>query len=285
MRSKLFVPGSRPELFDKAFASEADAISFDLEDAVAPDRKQSARQAVAAVLGRRPADRQGVIVRVNPIGSDWFPADLEAVVREGLDILNVPKINGADGIRQVVSRLESLERERGIARPIGVLANIETPRGVRLAAEIAAADRRVIGLQIGFGDLFEPYGISRREPIALNAVRLAVRLAAAEADIPAYDGAFVDVADQAGFRAEAEEARRFGFAGKSCIHPSQIALANAAFGPTDEEIARARRIVAAAEESLADGVGAFMLDGVMIDGPFIAQARALLAQACGADHV
>jgi citrate lyase subunit beta / citryl-CoA lyase len=285
MRSKLFVPGSRPELFDKAFASPADAISFDLEDAVAATRKHVARRDVAEALGRRPSGRrQVVIVRVNPLDSKFFADDLDDVVREGLDVLNLHKIESSAEIRDVAGRLAELERERGISRPIELLANIETPRGLRLAAEIATADRRVVGLQIGFGDLFEPYGIGRSEPIALNAVRLAVRLAAAEASIAAYDGAFVDVANLAGFRAEAEEAKRFGFSGKSCIHPSQIAIANAVFMPTLDEVARARKILAAADEKLASGVGAFTLDGVMIDEPFIAQARVVVARAAGAEN-
>ena len=285
MRSKLFVPGSRPELFAKAFASAADAISFDLEDAVAANRKEAAREAVRAMLAGRPAVcRQTLIVRVNAITGGDFEADLLAVARPDLDVLNIPKINGADDIRDVVAAVARLERERGILRPIGILANIETPRGLRNAAAIAAADRRVIGLQLGFGDLFEPFGIARREPAACNAVRLAVRFAAAEMAIPAYDGAFVDVADLAGFRAEAEEARRFGYVGKSCIHPRQIALANAVFAATDEQVARARRILAVAEEQLAQGVGAFLLDGVMIDEPYIVQARAVVAQADGGAH-
>jgi len=285
VRSKLFVPGSRPELFAKAFASAADAISFDLEDAVAAERKEGAREAVAAMLGGLPAERrQTVIVRVNALETPHFAADLAAIVRDGLDIVNVPKLESADEVRTVAELLAGLERARGLARPVRVLANIETPRGLRCAAEIAVADPRVAGLQVGFGDLFEPYGISRREHAAVAAIRLAVRLAAAEAAIPSYDGAFTDVADAAGFRAEAEAARRLGYAGKSCIHPSQIALANAIFRPSEAEIARARRILAAAEEKLAAGVGAFLLDGVMIDEPFIARARAVIAQASGGPH-
>ena len=159
MRSKLFVPGSRPELFDKAYRSAADAISFDLEDAVAPDRKVEARACVADALSRPFAgSRKTTIIRVNGFESGHFEADIEAVACEGLDVVNLPKIESADDIRRASECLARLEASRAISRPIGILANIETPRGVRLAAEIALADRRVIGLQIGFGDLFEPYG-------------------------------------------------------------------------------------------------------------------------------
>ena len=108
-----------------------------------------------------------------------------------------------------------------------------------------------------------------------------MRFAAAEANLPAYDGAFADVADREGFRAEAEAARRLGYSGKSCIHPTQVAIANAAFAPTATDIAKARHIVEAGERHFAEGRGAFLLDGVMVDEPFIARARAVLAQAAG----
>jgi citrate lyase subunit beta/citryl-CoA lyase len=141
---------------------------------------------------------------------------------------------------------------------------------------------RVIGLQLGFGDLFEPLAIDR-SPLAMAPVRLGVRLAAAEAGIDAYDGAFVGVSDGEGFRLDAEAGRALGLAGKSCIHPSQISIANAVFFPRASEIENARRIVAKADEMLARGVGAFMVDGVMADGPFIDRARAVLRIAKGTE--
>jgi len=282
MRSKLFVPGSRPELFDRAFASAADAISFDLEDAVAPNRKDEARAAIAALLATRVPRKQTVIVRINPIDGPLFEPDLAAITCPGLDVVNLPKAESAADIHTISTHLNRLEHDRGLTRRIGVLANIETPRGLRLAAEVATADPRVVGLQVGFGDLFEPAGISRRSQAALAGVWLAVRLAAAEANIPAYDGAYTNITDLAGFRAEAQAARDLGFSGKSCIHPTQIATANAVFAPSAAEVARARQIIAAADEKFAAGKGAFTLDGVMIDEPFIARARTILAQAADA---
>lgn len=280
MRSKLFVPGSRPELFGKALASGADALSFDLEDAVAPDRKADARKTVASWLAARPPGSAPLmIVRINALDSAFFDTDLAAMAGSGVDVVNLPKIEAAEEVIEVARRLEVLEREAGRQGSIGILANIETPRGVRLAAAIAAADRRVIGLQLGFGDLFEPFGIDRTELDAVNPIRLAVRLAAAEAGLPAYDGAFVDVADGKAFRRECEAARRFGLAGKSCVHPTQIAIANAVFRPTAGEVERARKVLDAAERNLAAGIGAFTIDGVMVDGPFIERARAVVALA------
>jgi len=282
MRSKLFVPGSRPELFEKAWESAADAISFDLEDAVAEDRKAEARGYVAQALEHRAKSGKLAIVRVNPWGEQLFADDLQAVVLPGLDIVNLPKVEGAEPILETARLLDRLERENGIDRRVGILANIETPRGLRMVAEIALSHERVIGLQLGFGDLFEPLAIDR-SPLAMAPVRLGVRLAAAEAGIDAYDGAFVGVSDGEGFRIDAEAGRALGLAGKSCIHPSQISIANAVFFPRASEIENARRIVAKADEMLARGVGAFMVDGVMADGPFIDRARAVLRIAKGTE--
>jgi citrate lyase subunit beta / citryl-CoA lyase len=276
MRSKLFVPGSRPELFEKAWLSDADALSFDLEDAVAPESKSRARDLIAAALDRLPRPRsKTVIVRVNPVHGPHFGPDLDAVVRPGLDVVNVPKVEEAKTVQNVVERLEGLEARRGLERRVGLLVNIETPRGLRNVSEIAASSDRIVGLQLGFGDLFAPLGIER-SLATLTPIWLAVRLAAGEAGIPAYDGAFVRISDTAAFREEARAARAVGFAGKTCVHPSQVPIANSVFFPADTEIEAARRVVAAADEMEARGVGAFALDGVMFDGPFIARAREIV---------
>jgi citrate lyase subunit beta/citryl-CoA lyase len=280
MRSKLFVPGSRPELFAKAAASAADALSFDLEDAVAKDRKAEARAAVGAFLRSRQADDgKMVVVRSNGLSSGLFEDDLKVIVGSGLDVLNLPMVESGDEVREAVRSLAQFESEAGVERPIGILANIETPKGLRLAAEIATADPRVVGLQIGYADLFEPCGINRSDPNALSYVRMAIRLAAAEAKVPAYDGAYAVVAKPERYREECEEARNLGFAGKSCIHPTQVPIANECFMPRPAEIEKARRILAAAEDAAAKGVGAFVVDGQMIDEPFLASARAVVALA------
>lgn len=276
IRSKLFVPGSRPELFDKAVASAADALSFDLEDAVAPERKADARAAVAAYLRRPRVPGKVYVVRVNAVGTGHFRSDMEAIVGPGLDVVNLPMVEDADAVSAAAHLLD--EREPGGPR-IRLLINIETPKSLRLAAALATAHPRVMGLQIGYADLFEPFGIDRRDPAALAHIRIAVRLAAAEAGIAVYDGAFANVADADGFRAECMAARAHGFTGKSCIHPSQIAIANAAFLPTAAEVEQARRIVSAAAEMAASGVGAFLIDGRMIDKPFMEGARRIVALA------
>jgi citrate lyase subunit beta/citryl-CoA lyase len=288
MRSKLFVPASRPELFDKALGGAADAISFDLEDAVAIERKGAARDnlkrllvqdlAPSSMVRTREADKT-LIVRVNACGTPHFEQDLDAVVWPALHIINLPMVESANEVRQAVAAIEVLERERAIARPLGILANIESPRGLRRAAEIALAHPRVIGLQIGYGDLFAPLGISAGEPAATQYVRIAVRMAAGEAGVDAFDGAYVDYSDPAGYRRDSEAARQLGFAGRSCIHPSQVALANEVFRPSEAEIAHALKVVEAATEHLGRGVGAFTVEGRLVDGPFITRAEHLVALA------
>ncbi len=276
MRSKLFVPGARPDLFAKAMAGDADALSLDLEDAVLPDHKASAREAVATWLATDAvgALAKAIIVRVNGIDTPWFAEDLHAVAHPNLSLLNLPKIESVEALHAAVRALEVVESERGIASPICLLVNIESPAGLANAAAIAAAHPRVAGLQLGLGDLFEPLGIDRRDPANVHAVLFALRMAAAQAGVFVLDGAFPDVADSDGFSEEAQRARRLGYVGKSCIHPRQVALANAAFAPVAEELAWARRVVHAAAGNQS---GAFLLDGRMVDLPFLKRAQALLA--------
>jgi crotonobetainyl-CoA:carnitine CoA-transferase CaiB-like acyl-CoA transferase/citrate lyase beta subunit len=279
MRSKLFVPGSRPELFMKALHGQADAISIDLEDAVADDRKDEARALVAAFL-RSPealASNKVIIVRVNAIGSPHFEADVMAVAQGALALLNLPKAESSADIAACRAMLERAEAANQVTRPIRILANIETPAGLRMAHAIAAADARVAGLQLGFADLFEAHGIARRERANVHAAMFTLRMAAAEAGVFAYDGAFPDIRDSAGYAAEARMARQLGFWGKSCIHPSQVALANEAFGPDQAELAHARRVVDAARDAQARGLAAFTVDGKMVDIPFIRRAQAIVA--------
>ncbi len=284
MRSKLFVPASRPELFDKALASAADALSFDLEDAVAEDRKAEARRLLVELLARPDlarsdlaGHRKTLVVRINAPGTPEYEADIEAMALAAPDIINVPMVEDPDTIRAVAARI--LQVRGSASQPIRILANIESPRGLRKAAEIALADPLLMGLQIGYGDLLSPLGISAEEPSAVQHVRVAVRFAAAEAQVDAWDGAYLDIRNADGYRQACAEARQLGFAGKSCIHPSQITTANEIFRPSEAEIAHARRVVEASLAAAQNGVGAFVVDGRLIDGPLIPKAHAVLAWA------
>jgi citrate lyase beta subunit len=279
MRSKLFVPGSRTELFAKALAGEADAISFDVEDSVPEGVKARARQDVADFL-RTPAVRASsklVIVRINAWGSPHFDADLAAFACPGVALLNLPKVFSGTDVQSAAALLADAERRNGIREPIRLLVNIETARAMRLAAEIAGAHPRVAGLQLGLADMFESLHIDRRDGRNVHAAMFAMRLAAGEHGCFAYDSAFPDVHDESGFRREAEQAKQLGYTGKSCVHPKQVALANEIFSADPLSLAAARRIVAAAELAAQQGRGAFLLEGRMIDLPIIKRAQAILA--------
>ena len=276
MRSKLFVPGSRPELFSKALHSDADVVCFDLEDAVLPAQKAEARAHVQAFLQANIGTERVIMVRVNGIHSTILAEDLSAVVWPAVAMVSLPKVEDPSEIEELSAALSKLERGRGLTRPIAIHPTIESPRGLRRAHAIAEADARVAGLQLGLVDLFEPLGISQRDKFAAHHVRVQFRLAAAEAEVPCFDCAFPAFRDTEGFAAEAKAASDLGFSGKSCVHPSQIAAANQIFSPSAEEIAVARRTVRAASEAAAGGLGAFTLEGRMIDRPMIRRAEEIL---------
>jgi citrate lyase beta subunit len=279
MRSKLFVPASRPELFAKALKGEADGLSFDLEDSVDESMKDEARRELGKFLRSLPENvGKTIIVRVNGLGSGHFEADIEAILCPALDLVNLPKPESPDDVKACAVALAKFERKAKLD-PVGILANIESPRAYRLAAEIAAASPRVEGLQVGYGDLIEPLDIDRYNTEVIQSILLHVRIAAGEAGVWAYDGAFAKIRDPDAYTAEAQMARRLGYIGKSCIHPTQVPLANAVFRPTDEEIAHSLRVVEAARVAAEKGVGAFTVDGRMVDAPFVRRAEHVLSVA------
>lgn len=280
MRSKLFVPSSRPELFMKAMNSQADAISFDLEDAVLPDRKAYAREKLTDFLASdeyrsvKESSRKVVIIRINSLDTSYATEDLQAVCREGVDIVNIPKINSAIDVHEAVQRIEKEKVRNGCHASINILANIETPTALLNAAEIGAAHSCVWGLQLGLGDMFEPFNIDRNSEQNLHAVLFALRMAAAASGVEVYDGAYTNVGNPDGFRAEALMSKGLGYLGKTCIHPSQVTLANEIFQPSSHEIAWALKVVQATQANQVNG--AFLLDGKMIDAPFILRAQAIV---------
>ena len=269
MRSKLFVPGARPDLFGKALASEADAISFDLEDSVPNEGKAVARRRVSEFL-QSDASRASVkrfIVRINALDTPFARDDLaELSVLTGC-IINLPKVESADEVAAAADRTSA-----------PLLLNIESPRGLRRAAEIAGAHANVIGVQVGLNDLFATLGVDRRNREHVHAALWQIRLAAGEAGCFAYDGAWPDLKDEDGFRTEAEVARSLGYLGKSCIHPTQVPIANAVFANAGA-LADAERLIAAANVAEARGHGAFSFEGRMVDRPEVDRARATLRAA------
>lgn len=276
MRSKLFVPTSRPEFFAKALNSAADAVCFDLEDGVLRAQKDTARQLLHSFLSQPPETKKTLLVRVNAVNSADFARDLEAAMSPAVSIITLPKVQDADEVRAAADALSSIESTRGLPIPIALLPTIESPRGLRLAEAIAGASGRVVGLQLGFADLFESLNIRQNDAQARADVRLQLRFAAGEAGIPCFDSVYTDLADEEGFLQDAMAARDLGFAGKSCIHPRQIEPANRVFSPTAEEIAASKQILDAAHSASQSGQGVGVIDGRMIDEPFVRRAQAVL---------
>lgn len=258
----LFLPASRPGAIEKARASEADMCILDLEDAVKPEDKESAREAaIAAVQDKWPMP---VGIRMNAPGTRWHAADLAALSTSDADFLVVPLVGYADQVEGVASRSRQ-----------PVAAMIETARGVLAVEEISrVAAAVIVGTNDLAADLRLPVGSGR------GGMRHAIEkvlLAARASGIAAYDGVYNGLEDDEGFRAEAAESHALGFDGKTIIHPKHIASCQAAFAPSDADVERARRLVEASGET--DGVGAINFEGEMVEAMHVASARRLLERA------
>ena len=281
-RSKLFVPGNRPELFDKARVSGADAISIDLEDAVPAGERDRARGLVqeflAAQNARGTSPGADIGIRLNSRASGVMIEDVLAVVRPGLSLVNVPKVEDPADILLCADLLDHVERQHRFPDAVQILATIESPAGIRRAAEIATAHPRLAGLQFGVGDFVIAMGMVAN-PARLMPAWMAVVGAAREAGIAPYDSAYGDIDDLAGFEAWAREAKACGFAGKSCVHPRQVAGCNRVFAPSEAEIEDARAVVEAYDAALATGRGAITFRGRLVDFPIAEQARRIAAMA------
>lgn len=281
MRSWMFVPGHRQKMVDKALGLAADAIMLDIEDGVAPNEKDTARRQIAEALGRERAPKSPArYARVNAIGHPRMDADLEAVVRPGLDGLVLPKVDAVEEVRKVESvlaaREPALKMERG---GVKLLIAIESPRGLLNAPAIAACSPRVAGLIFGAEDYGRETGLpTRREGEAQDLLyaRSAIVVAAAAAHVQAVDGVWVDLKDAPGLAKFARQSRRLGFSGMSLIHPSQIDPINATFSPTPEEIEYATQVVRAFLEADARGDGSVAFGGQLIDRPIVERARRTL---------
>lgn len=263
---------------DKAMAGAADALSFDLEDAVPEAEKAAARSMVATFLDGGSGRTKELIVRVNALATGLLFDDVLAVASPNLDVVNVPKVEAPRDLHVADELLRHIERSRGIAEgTIKLIPTLETPPGLRRALDIARASTRVTAIQLGTGDLSTATGI---EPATarLGPVRLMLVLAAAEAGVDALDSAFTGIARLDAFEADAIESKGLGFRGKSCIHPSQVPIANRVFAPTKAELEDARALVDAYEEAVKRGVGAISHRGMLVDAP-IAQAALRLLEA------
>lgn len=280
-RSMLFVPGSNAAMISNTFIYKPDAIMFDLEDAVALKEKDSARILVAHALQHPLYQEIETVVRVNSLDSEFGLADLNAVVRAGVDVVRMPKTETAQDVIDMDHEITEIEKACG--REVGstkMLAAIESPLGITQANQIATASNRLIGIALGAEDYVRNLKTERSpEGIELLFARCSILQAARAAGIQAFDTVYSNANNEEGFLAEAALIKQLGFDGKSLINPRQIELLHNLFAPTQKDVDQARRIIDAAEEAERNGLGVVSLNGKMIDAPIIDRAKLVLERA------
>ena len=275
-RSVLYMPGSNGRALEKARTLPADALIFDLEDAVAPDAKAAARQQVCEAVRTGGYGRRECIVRVNGLATLWGLEDLAAVARCGADAVLLPKVESAELVRQAWEVLVA----HGAPAHLALWCMLETPLGILHAEAIAASHPQVATLVMGTSDLVtDLHARHTRERLPLlTSLELCV-LAARAYGLTALDGVHLDLEDDAGFAAVCHQAVELGFDGKTLIHPRTIATANAIFSPTPDDVTRARTIMTAHAQALAAGRGVVLLEGRLIENLHVAEARRVVALA------
>jgi len=276
LRSVLFMPASNARALDKARGLAADGLIFDLEDAVAPDGKRAARDNVAQALAVGGYGRRELILRVNALTTEWGHADMVAAAAMPLNGVLLPKVESADTVQQA----EAVLADAGAPEHLAIWCMIETPLGVLRVEQIAASSPRLAGLVMGTSDLTKDLRARHtrdRQPL-LTSLGLCL-LAARAYGLTILDGVHLDLADDEGFLAACRQGRELGFDGKTLIHPKTISAANAAFGPSADEIAWARRIIAAHGEAVASGKGVVLVDGQLIENLHVESAHQVVALA------
>ena len=284
-RSMLFVPGNDPALLKDAHIYGADSLIFDLEDSVSPAEKDAARLLVYSALRSVDYGRAERVVRINGLDTPWARQDVAAMVRAGVQIIRLPKTESPADIVQLEALIARAELDCGRAPgSVGVLAALESPNGVLNARDIAKSSARLVGIALSAEDFVTSMKTTRSpEGVELAWARGAIVISARAAGIMAFDTVFTDVADDEGFLREARLAKQMGFDGKSLVNPSQVPLLHSVYAPRAEELAKARRVVAAAQDAQSRGLGVISLDGKMIDKPIVERARRVidLAEAAG----
>ena len=275
-RSVLYMPGANTRALEKARSLPADALIFDLEDAVAPDAKDAARTNVVLAAESKAYGKREIVIRCNGIATPWGEPDIAAIAKSGADALLVPKVESAAEVTHVVSLLDTA----GAPASLAVWAMMETPKGMLRAEEIAGSHPRLALFVMGTNDLVKDMR-ARHTPMRLPMITaLGIGMLAARAHgLAILDGVYNDIKDVEGFRAVCRQGVEMGFDGKTLIHPSQIEPCNEIFAPSAEELAMAGRIVAAFRQAQAEGKGVVTVDGRMIENLHVEQAERALALA------
>jgi citrate lyase subunit beta/citryl-CoA lyase len=275
-RSVLYMPGANTRALEKARSLPADALIFDLEDAVAPDAKEAARANVVAAAQSRAYGKREIVIRCNGLNTEWGRADVAAIATSGADAILVPKLESAADVTNVVALLDAA----GAPASMAVWGMMETPRGILRAEEIASASPRLACLIMGTNDLVKDLR-AQHTPVRLPmVVPLGFTMLAARANgLAILDGVYNDILDVEGFKASCRQGLEFGFDGKTLIHPTQVEPCNEIFAPSAAELAMAEKIVAGFEKARAEGKGVVVVDGRMIENLHVEQAQRQLALA------
>jgi citrate lyase beta subunit len=275
-RSVLYMPGANTRALEKARTLAADVLIFDLEDAVAPDAKETARANVVAAAAGKAYGKREIVIRCNGLGTAWGRDDVAAIARSGADAILVPKVESAADVAAIVALLE----KAGAPQAMAVWAMIETPRAFLNADAIAGAHKRLTLFVMGTNDLVKDMR-ARHTPLRLPMVTaLGLGMLAARAHgLTILDGVYNDIQDAEGFRAVCQQGLEMGFDGKTLIHPTQVEPCNEIFAPSAAELAQAEKIVAAFRAAQAAGKGVVTVDGRMIENLHVEQAERALALA------
>lgn len=281
-RSVLYMPGANTRALEKARTLPADALIFDLEDAVAPDAKEAARGNVVAAAQSKAYGKREIAIRCNGLATPWGKADIAAIAGSGADALLVPKVESAAEVATVVSLLDAA----GAPSSMAVWAMMETPKGILRAEEVAGSHPRLALFVMGTNDLVKDMR-ARHTPMRLPMVTaLGLGMLAARAHgLTILDGVYNDIQDTEGFRAVCQQGLEMGFDGKTLIHPSQVEPCNEVFAPSVAELEMAGKIVAAFKAAQAEGKGVVTVDGRMIENLHVEQAERALALAAAIEEL
>lgn len=277
-RSLLFMPGNNPAMLQNSDVFEADAVIYDLEDAVSVTEKDSARKLVAEFLCFNKTLPMEVVIRINGLDTDFYSSDLEYVVSDRIDTIMLPKADH-DGLLQLDKLLTKIEQEKGLTKKIKVIPIIELAKSV-LEIEKIVTCPRVDGVLLGAEDLSLDLDVIRtKKGDEILYARQRLVMACSAYKIDSIDTPFTDTNDNDGLKTDCEFAVSIGFTSKSAIHPNQVTTINKTFVPTKEKIEWALRVETANAEALKKGLGVFSLDGKMVDKPVIERANKILKKA------
>lgn len=276
-RSLLFVPVNVEKFVQKAPQVGADALQLDLEDSIAPSDKDSARKLAPDVARRLNEGGDEIVVRIN---RPWRLAvrDLEAVVTPHVTAVTCPKVESAAHVRALSEIIAELEMERGMAEgTVKMILLVETAEGFLRLEEIAKADPRVIAMSLGSEDFGLSMAMATDPETLYMPKQMLVAAANAGGVLPmGFVGSIAEFRDEDRFREIVRRSKRLGLRGASCIHPTQVKVCNEEFGPTEEEVASARRLVEAYDKALAEGRGSIQVDGKMVDIPIAIRAKEIV---------